>query len=339
MKILLTSFLFSPSIGGIETVSMILAREFIAAGHEVRVATLTPGETVPDPGFEIMRRPSFSQLREAMRWCDVCFQSNISLQLAQPLLVVRRPWIIVHHTWIPYGPFGRHRLVDDLKRLLLRAAHSISISTAVAESLPVPSRLIPNPYNSATFYLRPEIARTKPLVAYGRLVSDKGFDVLIQALARLGELGHRPPLTLIGSGPEREALVRQAESLGVRGQIDFVPALTGAPLAEQLNAHEILIIPSRWKEPFGVVALEGIACGCVVAGSQEGGLRDAIGACGLTYPNGDSEALAQALARLLAEPELVAELRGAAEGHLEKHQPQIVARNYLDFFESVRARK
>jgi glycogen(starch) synthase len=335
VKILLTSFLFSPSIGGIETVSMILAREFIAAGHEVRVATLTPGVTVPDPGFEIMRQPSFSQLREAMRWCDVCFQSNISLQLAQPLLVVRRPWVVVHHTWIPYGPRGPKGWVNDLKRLLLRAAHSISISTAVAESLPVPSRLIPNPYDSVTFRLRPEIARTKPLVAYGRLVSDKGFDILMRALARLRELGHQPPLTLIGSGPEKAALVEQAEELGVRGQVNFVDALTGVPLAEQLNAHEILVIPSRWKEPFGVVALEGIACGCVAVGSQDGGLRDAIGACGLTYPNGDSEALAQALARLLGQPELVMQLRQTAEAHLEKHQPQTVARSYLEFFESV----
>jgi glycosyltransferase involved in cell wall biosynthesis len=335
VKILLTSFLFPPSIGGIETVSMILAREFVAAGHEVKVATPTPGPTSYDAGFEVIREPTFEQLREALRWCDVFFQSNISLQLAAPLLVVRRPWVIVHHTWIPHG-HGPKSWVDDLKRLLLCAAHSISISTAVAESLPVASRLIPNPYDSSTFYLRPEIPRTKPLVAMGRLVSDKGFDLLVQALARLGELGHRPPLTLIGSGPERTALEQQAEELGVRGQITFIDALTGAPLAEELCAHEIMVIPSRWREPFGVVALEGIACGCVPVGSQDGGLRDAIGPCGVTFPNGDSDALAAALARLFEKPEQVKELRVAAAEHLARHQPAAVAEGYLAFFEEAR---
>jgi glycogen(starch) synthase len=330
MKILLTSLLFAPSIGGIETVSMLLAKEFVAAGHSVKVATMTPGEEQPAYPFEVLRKPSLSQLAEAARWCDIFFQSNISLPLAAPLLRVRRPWFIVHHTWIPETGWN-----NRLKRFLLGFGHSISISQAVAKSLPVNSEIIPNPYDATLFRPITSVPRTGDLVALGRLVSDKGFDLLVQALAVLRQEGYRPALTIIGDGPERSNLVKQASELNVSDQIAFVGAMTGLDLATELNRHRIAVIPSRWKEPFGLVALETIACGCVPVGSKEGGLSDAIGPCGVTFPNGDVKALAAALSRLLKTPELLLQYRQHMEGHLDKHRPSAVAANYLRLFESV----
>lgn len=335
MKILLTSLLFAPSIGGIETVSMLLAREFVAAGHSVKVATMTPGGDNASYGFEVLRKPSFGQLAQAARWCDVYFQSNISLPLAAPLLIVRRPWFIVHHTWIP-EPQGFSGMNHRLKLFLLRFAHSISISQAIAAPLPVKSELIPNPYDAALFQVRASISRSEDLVALGRLVSDKGFDLLVEALALLAKEGYRPKLTIIGDGPEKQALILQAKDLCVAEQITFLGAMTGSKLADELNRYRIAVIPSRWKEPFGLVALEAIACGCVAVGSQEGGLSDAIGPCGLTFPNGDVSALAQALSRFLKTPGLLLQYREHAEEHLRKHHPSTVANHYLKMFESVR---
>jgi glycosyltransferase involved in cell wall biosynthesis len=334
MKIFLTSLLFAPSIGGIETVSMLLAREFISAGHDVRVATMTPDASGTEYGFEVIRQPSFSQLMERAKWCDVYFQSNISLPLAKPLLLVRRPWVIVHHTWIPL-PWGLAGLNHRAKRLLLPFAHSISISRAVADSMPTKSVVIPNPYDTSLFYVREAIARTGDLVAFGRLVSDKGFDYLVAALALLAKEGLRPKLAVVGDGPEKEALVRQAAELGVAEQITFLGALTGPALAEEINRHRIAVVPSRWKEPFGLVALEAIACGCVVVGSRDGGLADAIGPCGPTFPNGDVPALAEALSGLLKNPPLLLKYREHAQEHLRRHQPATVAGLYLKVFESV----
>jgi len=334
MKILLTSLLFAPSIGGIETVSMLLAREFVAAGHSVKVATMTPGGSGEAYGFEVLRKPTFSQLVEAARWCDVYFQSNISLPLAAPLLIVRRPWVIVHHTWIPESK-GFSGMNHRLKRLLLRFAHSISISRAISAALPVKSEVIPNPYDAALFHVRDSIARSEDIVALGRLVSDKGFDLLIEALAVLAQEECRPKLTIIGEGPEKEALIQSAKDRGVADQITFLGARTGVELAKELNRHRIAVVPSRWKEPFGIVALEEIACGCVVVGSREGGLSDAIGPCGPTFPNGDATALAQALSRLLKTPGLLLQYREHAEEHLRKHHPATVARQYLEFFSTT----
>ena len=96
-------------------------------------------------------------------------------------------------------------------------------------------------------------------------------------------------------------------------------------MAELLNRHRILVVPSRWAEPFGIVALEGIACGCVVVGSENGGLKEAIGPCGITFENGNVRALADQLKRLLNEPEAQASFRQHAVEHLAKFQSDAVA--------------
>lgn len=335
MKIFLTSLFFAPSIGGIETVSMTLAHEFTAAGHEVKVATITPDPDGKSYPFEVVRQPAFSQLLDCTRWCDVFFQNNISLPMAAPLLFVRRPWFVTHQTWIPQ-PSGLGGINHRAKRVMLRFAHSISISRAVAESMPAPSVVIPNPYDASVFYVRDDIPRTGDLVAVGRLVSDKGFDLLIDALALLAKDDTRPALTIVGDGPEREPLERQAQQLGLAGQVTLTGAKSGAVLAEELNRHRIAVVPSRWKEPFGIVALELAACGCVLVGSRDGGLADAIGPCGVTFPNGDASALARELSTLLKSPPLLLKYRECAPEHLRRHHPATIASQYLKAFESVR---
>jgi len=306
----------------------------VAAGHSVKVATLTPDARAPGEGFEILRAPSFARLAQAARWCDVYFQNNISLQLAGPLLIVRRPWIMAHQTWIPQ-PRGFSGLNHRLKLFLLRFGISTSISQAMADSLPVASEVIPNPYDASVFHERDSVARSEDLVALGRLVSDKGFDLLIQALGLLAKDGVAPRLTIIGDGPEKPLLIRLAKDLGVADQVTFRAAMTGTALAEELNRHRIMVIPSRWKEPFGIVALEAIACGCVPVGSREGGLADAIGLCGSTFPNGDVPALTRELTRLLKGPELLHHYREHAADHLCRHWPEAIARRYLEIFERV----
>ena len=332
MKILLSSYAFYPNIGGIESVSELLAAEFVRLGHEVRILTQTPGEDRGGWGFEVLRKPSARALLQAVRWCDVFFHNNISLQSLWPLLLVRRPWVVAHQTWIT----RLDRTLDwrdRLKRLLLRfAAANVSISRAVAASLPVASQIIPNPYRDDLFYRMPEVVREKDLVFLGRLVSDKGADLLLEAVKLLREGGLTAGLTLVGSGPEEDALKALAQSLGVASQIEFVGPKRGVQLARILNAHRVMAVPSRWAEPFGIVALEGIACGCVVIGSQEGGLPDAIGPCGATFPNGDAPALASVLRETLTCGGRLEQLQTGAPEHLAHHTAHAVASAYLEIF-------
>jgi len=207
----------------------------------------------------------------------------------------------------------------------------------MAEHIGMPSVVIPNPYQDDVFRLLPELKRTKDLIFVGRLVSDKGVDLLIRALVLLRQRGLEPMLTVVGDGPEREALQELVNREDLEKQVHFLGALPPRAIARALNEHRIVVVPSRWAEPFGLVALEGIACGCVVIGSEQGGLAEAIGPCGLTFPNGDVEALADRLAMVLTESSLCSELLQNAETHLAPHRRKAVAGAYLEMMRGVLA--
>jgi glycosyltransferase involved in cell wall biosynthesis len=226
-------------------------------------------------------------------------------------------------------------LQDHLKHFAARFATGISVSHAVAAHVSTPSKVIPNTYREDIFYSSPDAARDKDLVFLGRLVSSKGADLLLNALAILKSRGLSPRLTIIGGGPEESALQQLSKELGIADKIEFAGVKADRELASILNAHKILVVPSRWQEPFGIVALEGIACGCVVVGSEGGGLKDAIGPCGVTFPNGNVDALACALADLLTTPDKLDDFRANAESHLSRHKRTDVAKAYLEVFETA----
>lgn len=300
------------------------------AGRTAAAAAAAPPAAPP---YRVLRRPGPTALLGAVRRCDVFFQANVSLRGLWPLLLVRRPWAVSHHSWYCRSD-GRIAWQDRLKRFLLRyAAVSISVSTAMAADLGTPSWVIPNCYRDDLFGIRPQVERARSLVFLGRLVSDKGVDLLIDALARLAERGLRPSLTVVGDGVEGPALARQAAALGVAGQIEFLGARTDDELVTLLNRHRILVMPSRYDEPFGVAALEGIACGCVVVGSSGGGLPEAIGPCGRTFRNGSVAELAAVLEELLRRPEAVMALRARAAEHLARHTSERITRLYLEVLE------
>ncbi|HEX9668936.1 MAG TPA: glycosyltransferase family 4 protein [Thermoanaerobaculia bacterium] len=329
MKVLLYSPAFLPQVGGLEINVATLAAEFAAVGHEVVVITRTPGAGAADPSYRVVRRPTPREFLRWTRWSDVFFQANVSLRGLWPLLFLRRPWVVSHHSWYCRSD-GRIAWQDRLKRYLLRhAAASIAVSRAVAADLDAEAVVIGNAYRDRLFRVLPG-ERSRDLIALGRLVSDKGLDLLLEALALLAAEGSRPRLTIAGDGPERPRLAAQAERLGLAAQVDFPGTVTGEDLVRLLNRHRVLVVPSRYNEPFGIVALEGIACGCAVVGSAGGGLAEAIGPCGRTYPNGDVPAMARALADLLRDPAAREEhLRHAAE-HLAPHTSAAVAERYLE---------
>jgi glycogen(starch) synthase len=334
MRILLGSYRFSPDVGGIETASALLATEFTALGHDVRVVTETALPDHQEWPFEVLRRPAPHSLLKEARECDIFFQNNISLRGFWAAFVNRKPWVVTHQTWITRVN-GTIAWRDRLKRLLLRFATNIAISEPMARDLGVECRRIGNPYQSEVFRIIPGHTRDRQLVFLGRLVSDKGLDILIRALAALRTSGMTPRLTVIGTGSEERSMRDLTVECGLQEQIEFVGQRIGVDLAELLNRHEILVVPSRWDEPFGIVALEGIACGCVVVGSEKGGLREAIGPCGLTFPNESIDGLAEVLRRLLSNPEVCQSLRFRREVHLAQFEARTIAREYLRVFESV----
>ena len=334
MKILFHSYAFAPSVGGIETVSEILAREFVSAGHEVKLVTAEGGKDLQERPYPVLRGIGPGALWKLSRWCDLIFQNNISLQLIWPNLASGKPMVIAVQTWLnsPDVSTGRR---NSLKLSVLRRSRAVSISLAVADSLPFHSTVIGNPYRDDVFKLLPEISREKEFVFVGRLVSDKGLDVLLEALALLDAEGLRPGLTVVGDGPDRKNLESLSGRHGLASRVRFVGIRKGVELARLLNEHRSLIVPSRWAEPFGVVALEGIACGCAVVGSEEGGLKEAIGPCGITFANGDAADLARVLRVILDRGSSAASFLEKREEHLSGFRGRAVAESYLELFQRV----
>jgi glycogen(starch) synthase len=330
---ILISTVFYPSTGGIETVNSILSHEWTKLGHNVRIATNIPASSEHKSfPFEVFHRPSARKLNSLVRWSDVYLQGNISFKTLWPLVINRKCYVATHH-----GMYRRDNGTvgwqDWLKRKVARHAINISCSEAVARDLHAPCVTIHNPYNDEVFLQQPEAQRNKEIVFVGRLVSDKGVNLLLDALFQLQKRDLFPNVTIIGDGPERSALERQTHTLKLRDQVIFTGRKSPDEVARLLNQHKVLVVPSLWQEPFGVVAIEGIACGCVVVGSEGGGLKEAIGPCGLTFRNGDSARLAEQLSAVLTNETLMSALRSPAEDHLSRHLAAYVARRYLEVIE------
>lgn len=332
MRILLCSYVFPPSVGGIETVSRLLAEQFSRLGSKVVVVTPTLGEDV-NAEYEVVRRPSLRTLRKLARDSDVIFQSNISLRTLLPLFFMRKPIVIAHHGRIARID-GRRGWQDHLKRVLLFRCSNIAVSQMIAAGLPVSSVIIGNPFEPGEFADLGENARDKDIVFLGRLVSDKGCDLALRALALLKQDSLHPSFTVIGDGPEILTLKRLTAELGLVGQVQFLGTVQ-AGRGKIVAKHKVMVIPSTWEEPFGVVALEGIAAGCAMVAAQSGGLPEAVGPCGLLFPKGDVAALASALKNLLTDTQLRNQLTAQRNEHLEQFQPDTVAKRYLEIFESV----
>lgn len=335
MRVLIYSRAFLPRIGGLEIHVDRLARYLVAQGHEVRAATVTPTSGEDQSLYAVLRNPSPPALLRAVAWCDVYYQPNVSLRGFWPLLILRRPWVVSHHSWYTRSD-GRITFPDRLKHYLVRWADgSIAVSAAIAADLDGRAQVVPHAYREHIFRRMEGVARDRQLIFVGRLVSDKGVDLLLEALALLAGRGVRPDLTIVGEGPEAPALRAQTNDLGLSSQVQFLGLRRDEELAKIYCHHRIAVVPSRYNEPFGIVALEAIACGCAVVGSEGGGLAEAIGRCGLTFPNGDVAALAERIERLLRNPNEITSLGELAEEHLSTHRGPVVFARYHQVLRSA----
>lgn len=318
--------------------SWLLAHQWRRLGEHVTVVSdVTCGAEDRGPlPFSVHYRPSFGCWLKVMREADVLVHMNISLKALWPLALVRRPFVAVHHGFYTTDRMGRQDWRERLKLKVMSHATNIAVSEAVAEQLPVPCHAIPNPIDVSLFENNLGTRRERELVFVGRLVSDKGCDLLLRALALLREAGLRPKLTVIGVGPERLALEQLAAALELTDQVCFAGPQPQKEVSRFLQQHQILVVPSLWEEPFGLVALEGAACGCVVLGSDGGGLPEAIGPTGTLFRRGNLRDLTDKLSSLLRNPTEWCRYHKAAKAHLGRHQPQSVARSYLEVFQQAK---
>ena len=311
-----------------ETVARQLAEAWTERGHTVQVVTQTPlGDEARLKRLSVTRRPSLRRWWRLLRAADLFVQSGISLKSLPLAIAARVPLMFVHHNMLPLtlDSVGARML---LKRAVTYLGENIAVSSAVANDLPARNTtVIHNPFASSFVGTHRPSKETK-LLFVGRLVSVKGVDVALKALT---ELDPAYTLTICGDGEDRRSLKTHANRLGVADRVTFKGWVSHDELSDIARRSSIQLVPSRY-EPFGIVALEAIAAGCPVVGSDTGGLPEAVGRCGILVPPDDPEALARGIERAKAQRENLLQNR---EGHLEQFEIDTIAEQYLNVFRRV----
>ncbi|MBP2232988.1 glycosyltransferase involved in cell wall biosynthesis [Azospirillum agricola] len=260
-------------------------------------------------------------------------------------------WLLRQLTGVPYvvclrggdvpgfrceGVDRFHRLLAPMTRTVWRQAAAVTANSAgladlakgFMPGLDIP--VIPNGVDSTLFHPAVPVravaggaAATRSsdgpvrLLAVGRLVAQKGIDVLIDALARPG-LGN-VALDVVGDGEWRDALERQAAGHGLAGRVRIHGWLSRAALAEVYRKADVFVLPSR-DEGMPNVVLEAMASGLPVVASAVAGACDLVveGETGFLVPPEDPDALAAALRRLAGDAALRAGFGGRGRERVEE---------------------
>jgi glycosyltransferase involved in cell wall biosynthesis len=181
-------------------------------------------------------------------------------------------------------------------------------------------------------------ANRPPTVGYiGRLVEEKGVQVLLDAVALLKQ-PYR--VEIIGSGYYRTELEVQAARLGIRDRIFFRNSVPSRDVPEVLSKIDMLVVPSltrsNWKEQFGRVIVEAMACEVPVIGSDSGEIPNVIGDAGIIVPEDDPETLALRIWELMEDR--VRRLELGARGRqrvLRFFTQQQVALRYYNLYQAM----
>jgi glycogen(starch) synthase len=148
------------------------------------------------------------------------------------------------------------------------------------------------------------------LLCVGRVVDDKGFDLTVAAFALVLERVPGALLVIVGDGPARPALERQAASLGLSARVRFAGWVAPERVPALINEATVVVMSSRWQEAFGLVALQASQMARPIVATRVGGLPEVVldGVTGLLVPPEDPEELARALTFLLEHPDEAARL-------------------------------
>ena len=345
MKVLIVSRSFYPSIGGIETISMNLAGEFVKLGHEVSILT-DPRPIAEEKRnrfpFKIVSSKKFFDWVAEFRRMDVAICMNVSAPALFASWISGTKLLIVHQNTLNQRTAYKRVVVPFFSRLLKsRLIHffpNVACSKFVASKLPVPAKVIPNFYDDSVFKSGNR-SRSSDFVFCGRLNEAKGVDVALSALGQVAKTVPDVRMTIVGDGPERGALEELAESLNLTNNVKFEGFVSGEALSTLLNDHSCMLVPSRWEEAFGIVALEGIACCDLVIARDIGGLPEAVGSCG-EIVDGRVESWAKAMLQVATDRRAGHAIRTQPteeirKCHLAKHGRTGVALQYMEALQEV----
>ena len=334
MRILFWTPEFWPGIGGVEVLAAKLLPALREKGHEFVVVTPSKtGLTDKDhyDGIPVFRFPfrnaesytdisRFTELRRRVATLKKAFAPDLvhlnSLDVRCDFFHLTTTeahpcpsLVTLHVDWPRLAGRGN----DLAERMLRRADWVTACSGAMLRTA---REAVPEIVSkSSVIYNGREIAKLQPvpvpfdppvLLGIGRLAEEKGFDVALDAFASVIRHFPNARMTLVGDGPARAALERQAAQLGLERAVKFIGWVEPDGVAKFLNASTLVVVPSRWEEPFGLVALEAALMGRAVVATRVGGLPEVVvdQRTGILVEKDDSETLAKAIVYLLAHTDV-----------------------------------
>ena len=354
--------------GGIERVIFMLANRWANAGHSVRIITFErPGD---QPAFELDERVALEQLdllrpsatyREAicgnlrrvfvLRRSLRSFAPDVTLaqgtvpNILAMLAAIGRRWPTIVTEQVHPGYHVLPRPWEQLRRIAYPWADAIVVQTRdiakwVAAVLRLPSEVMPNPIELSRFAAPPvdtgrqQLGRRR-LIAVGRLAPQKGYDLLINAFARIAKLDPAWDLVIYGDGPERATLERMIDALGLSGRIVLAGNTT---TIEQAYANADLFVHAARYEGYPNVVQEALAAGkAVIATDCPGATRELLagGRYGVLVPNEDVDALERALRSLMTDGDRRAALACSARVAVLPFDADRIADRWLELFGRV----
>ncbi len=343
MRVLWWNYSFWPTIGGVEVAGAELIRRLKERGHELVVVTQDEGartnETDSFAGIPVHRFPFFSvlekaelasigEIRRALAQVvdefrpDLIHIHNLGPQVVFHEMIFRsrsaRLLVTRHELFDPQQPIGPDTIpvrtlrsadwVACCSRAVLEETHRLVPETAARSSVILNASAMPQ--------LEPaELPLDPPSVlCIGRFTPQKGFQVAIEAFPRILARYPAARLVLIGDGPTRADLEARAASLGIETAVSFRGWVAPPDIPHEINDSTMVVLPSRYGEGFGLVALEAAQMGRPVIASRVGGVPEIVrdGVTGLLVEPDDASALSNAILTLLDHPESAASLGRAA---------------------------
>jgi glycogen(starch) synthase len=273
---------------------------------------------------------------------------------------IDRPWLVTvhateygrHQGWVQNHPQSHIHAAE--RAMVRRADHVITCSrymrVHVANVFGVrPSKItaIPNgidprdlePVSDDLPALRSRYADPDELLVLlvGRLVYEKGFHLALDALAPLVRRMRGVRFVVAGTGTAEAELKHQASTLGLAGHGAFLGWIGDDMLHSLYRVSDLCIVPSIY-EPFGLVALEAMASGCLCVVADTGGLREVVpveGTVGLRFPSRDAGALRGVLERVLTDDAERAQLVAEGREHVLRFDWAEVARRTTEVYEAL----
>lgn len=337
MKIVLTAYDFFPLIGGVSTNVSILANAFVDAGHHVTVVTPTPSErSDEDYRYKVVRHPSFTRLFGLYRRADLIILSNLAIKLIYPLVFIRCPVALRHHSESAFGLSRSWTSPDLIRRDILARARHFMTSAYIGGKSGFDTFEVTHPF-ADPLHIKAENDQPpnerQGLLFVGRTEPEKGVDWLLDRWSFVRSMLDVSELKIVGKGSLDAAIRARAKTIeGVR----HLGEKTRAETAAEMGRARYLIVPSLWDEPFGAVALEGVAAGAMTILTDRGGLPETTGSLGFYYDPDDKVSFTDALRRArqtfetqLSDPAERKTWNQRTHAHVAQFQPETVVKTIL----------